>query len=89
VENAACVHQKAFARAGQRYASTIAVQQPQAQFRLECADLTAYGRLGQSDHRRGAAEAARLSDVDEEFDLPQVHAGFRYNYSLYLLLAVL
>jgi hypothetical protein len=51
VENAACVHQKAFARAGQRYASTIAVQQPQAQFRLECADLTAYGRLGQSDHR--------------------------------------
>ena len=49
------------------------MQEPQPELAFECAHLAADGRLRQTDHARGAAEASGFGDVNEELDLPQIH----------------
>ena len=73
MENASGVDQEAPAGIRQQHAAPVAMQKPQAEFAFQCAHLAADRRLGQSNQRRGTAETSGLGDMDEKFDLPQVH----------------
>ena len=61
------------AAVGQRHALRVAVEQRQAELRLERADLLAQRRLLDAQLGRGARHVARAGDGGEVAQLPQVH----------------
>ena len=61
------------ARLRELHAATVAQKQRIAQLDLQRAHLAAQGRLRHTQHECGFAEAAVLGDVDEGFELVQIH----------------
>ena len=67
--------QHALAEFGQHHAASGAVEQPVADRALQRRHLAAQRRLRHADDRRGAGVAAVGRDLDEGFQLPDVHVN--------------
>lgn len=73
LQDAAAVREQPLAALGQRHATAVALEQRLAQLDLERAHLAAERRLRDAEEGRGSREAAKLGDMDEVFQLPEIH----------------
>jgi hypothetical protein len=74
VQDAAAMRQQQAPASVGTGAAAVARQQVLPQLDFEQADLAAQRRLGHSQRRRGAGEAAEFGHADKVFDLLEVHA---------------
>ena len=77
LQDAAAVFEQPPARLGERHAAPGAHEQGLTQFDLERAHLAAECRLHDGEPVRGAGVAAEFGDLDEVFELLQIHAVSR------------
>ena len=60
----------------------IAIQQAEAEFVFQVADLGTQGRLREAQLHRRAAEAESFCDGDEITEMAQFHGGRAYSFCL-------
>src|SRR5262249_58154897 len=65
-----------------RRAATHAVEQRQADFLFQCADVLGNGGLGQEQRFGGAGEASELSDLGEDFEAAKIHGTWVVGFGL-------